>query len=60
MLILLVPNLLQKARYFSYVCSSCARSVLSVSSSSWCLGRAAVCDCGIAWTFHLPYFWNGQ
>ena len=21
--------------------------VLSVSSSSWCLGRAAVCDCGI-------------
>ena len=22
------------------------RLVLSVSSSSWCLGRAAVCDCG--------------
>ena len=29
---------------------------LSVSSSSWCLGRAAVCDCGTPWTF--PYlFW---
>ena len=30
----------------SYVCSICACLVLSVSSSSWCLGRAAVCDCG--------------
>ena len=29
--------------------------VLSVSSSSWCLGRAAVCDCGIPWTFLLPF-----
>ena len=29
---------------------------LSVSSSSWCLGRAAVCDCGTPWTFLLP-FW---
>ena len=28
----------------------------SVSSSSWCLGRAAVCDCGIPWTFLLPFF----
>ena len=25
--------------------SICACLVLSVSSSSWCLGRAAVCDC---------------
>ena len=25
--------------------------VLSVSSSSWCLGRAAVCDCDSSWTF---------
>ena len=24
---------------------------MSVSSSSWCLGRAAVCDCGTLWTF---------
>ena len=25
-------------------------------SSSWCLGRAAVCDCGTPWTFLLPFF----
>ena len=30
--------------------------VLSVSSSSLCLGRAAVCDCGTPWTFLLPFF----
>ena len=30
---------------FSYVCSICACLVLSVSSSSWCLGRASACDC---------------
>ena len=29
---------------------------LSVSSSSWGLGRAAVCDCGTPWTFLLPVF----
>ena len=29
---------------------------LSVSSSSWCLGRAAVCDCGTPWTFLLPFY----
>ena len=29
---------------------------LSVSSFSWCLGRAAVCDCGTPWTFLLPFF----
>ena len=29
---------------FSYVCSVCACLDLSVSSSSWGLGRAAVCD----------------
>ena len=29
---------------------------LSVSSSSWCLGRAAVCGCGTPWTFLLPFF----
>ena len=28
---------------------------LIVSSSSWCLGRAAVCDCGTPWTFLLSY-----
>ena len=26
---------------------------LSVSSSSWCLGKAAAFDCGTPWTFHL-------
>ena len=29
---------------------------LSVSSSSWSLGRAAVCDYGTPWTFLLPFF----
>ena len=35
--------------------SICACLDLSVSSSSWCLGRATVCDCG-PWTFLLPFF----
>ena len=26
--------------------------------SSWCLGKAAVCDCGTPWTFLLPFFCN--
>ena len=30
--------------------------VLSVSFSSWCLGRVAVCDCGTPWTCLLPFF----
>ena len=29
------------------------------SSSSWCLGRAAVCDSGTPWTFLLPFFGSG-
>ena len=41
---------------FSCICSICACLVLSVSSSSWCLGRAAVCECGTPWTFLLPSF----
>ena len=40
---------------FSCVCSISACLVLSVSSSSWCLGKAAVCDCGTPWTFLLPF-----
>ena len=40
---------------FSYVCSVCASLDLSVSSSAWGLGRAAVCDCGTPWTFLLPF-----
>ena len=39
----------------SYVCSICACLDLLVSSSSWCLGRAAVCACGTPWTFLLPF-----
>ena len=31
----------------------CACLGLSVSSTSWCLGRAAVCDCGTPWSFLL-------
>ena len=31
---------------------------LSVSSSSWGLGRDAVCDCSTPWTFLLPFFFN--
>ena len=38
--------------------SICACLVLSVSSSSWCLRRAAVCDCGVPWTFLLPFYVN--
>ena len=37
------------------VCSICACLVLSVSPSSWCLGRAAVSDCGTPWTFLSPF-----
>ena len=39
-----------------FVCSVCACLDLSVSSSSWGLGRAVVCDCGTPWTFLLPFF----
>ena len=39
----------EKANFsaFSYVCLICACLDLSVSSSSWCLGRAVVCGCGL-------------
>ena len=30
---------------------------LSVSSSFWCLGRAAAYDCGTPWTFSLTFFY---
>ena len=38
----------------------CACLDLSVSSSCWGLGRAAVCDCGTPWTFLLPFFFTFQ
>ena len=34
----------------------CTCLVLSVSSSFWCLGRAAVCNCGTRLTFLLAFF----
>ena len=43
----------------------CACLDLSVSSSSWGLGKAAVCDCGTPWNLLLPFFpiplgvWDG-
>ena len=40
----------------SAFCSICACLDLSVSSSSWGLGRAVFCDCGTPWTFLLPFF----
>ena len=42
----------------SYLFSVCACVDLSVSSSSWGLGMAAVCDCGTPWTFFLHFFLN--
>ena len=44
------------SRCLSYVCLICTYLVVSVSSSTWCLRRAAVCDCGTPWTFLLPPF----
>ena len=54
-LVLLFVALWFILRGFSYVRSICACLDLSVSSSSWCLGRTAVCDCGTPWTFLLPF-----
>ena len=41
---------------FRTVCSVCACLDLSVSYSTWGLGRAANCDCGTPRTFLLPFF----
>ena len=41
-----------------FVCLFCPCMFLSFFSSSWCRGLAAVCDCGIPWTFLLPFFVN--
>ena len=40
----------------TFVCLFCACMFLSFFSSSWCRGLAAVCDCGIPWTFLLTFF----
>ena len=39
----------------TFVCLFCACMLLSFFSSSWCRGLAAVCDCGIPWTFLLTF-----
>ena len=40
----------------TFVRSICACLVLSVSSSAWCLGTAAVCDCCTPWTSLISFF----
>ena len=58
LLALRLPRLGKRELIFSYVYSTCDCLVLSVSSSSWCVGRAVVCDCGTPWTFLLPFLKN--
>ena len=43
---------------FRTLSSICARMVLSVSSSSWCLGRTVACDSGTPWSFLLPLIFH--
>ena len=57
LLVLRLPRLgKRELMCFSYVCSVCACLDLSVSSSSWGLGRAAVCDCGTPLIFSYLFF----
>ena len=57
LLVLRLPRLgKRELNLVLFVCSICACLDLSVSSSSWGLRRAAVCDCGTPWTFLLPLF----
>ena len=60
LLILRLPRLGKRELILvlSYVCSVCACLDLSVSSSSWGLGRVAVCDYGTPWTFLLLFLSN--
>ena len=51
LLALRLPRLGKRANLSA---SICACLVLSVTSSPWCLGRAAAFDCGTPWTFLLP------
>ena len=53
-----ITSLGEERAYLSAFCTFVrfARLVLSISSSSWCLGRAAVYDCGTPWTFLLSNF----
>ena len=60
LLVLRLPRLEKRELILvlSYVCSICACLDLSVSSSFWGLGRAAVCDCGTPLNFSLTFFLN--
>ena len=51
LLVLRLPRLGKRELIFSYICSIYACLDMSVCSSSWGLGKAAVCDCGTPWTF---------
>ena len=58
LLVLRLPRLAKRELIlvlFVRLCDLCLFG-LSVFSSSWGLGRAAVCDCGTPWTFLLPFF----
>ena len=48
-----ITSLREERANFSAIICSCL--VLSSSSSS-CLGRAMICDCGTTWTFLLSFF----
>ena len=41
--------------FLSLVCTVMHMFEQAVSSSSWGLGRAAVCNCDTPWTFLLPF-----
>ena len=45
------------ATHYSPFLSCSGVDDLSVFSSSWCLGRAEVCDRGTPWTFLLPFLY---
>ena len=46
------------SRCFSHVCSICACLVLSVSSSSWCLGRAGFVIMAFPRLFSYPFLFE--
>ena len=63
LLALRLPRLGEDRANLSAFCAFvrfCACLDLSVSSSSWGLGRAAVCNCVTPWTFLLPFLYIKQ
>ena len=49
-----ITSLGEKRANLSVFCAFVRFALIWFSSSSWCLGRAAACDCGTPWTFLLP------